>query len=108
MSTTSTFGNGRFSILSESVAQSAAPVRVLWNVSSVIARRLVLFIGRFMLLVDDDESQVPDRAEKRGACSDHDRGRAAFDAMPLLQPAGRRQTTVNDRHAIAEPRAEPF
>ena len=50
----------------------------------MVARSLLLLVGVVLLLVDDDERQVPDRSEHRRARSHRDARFAAADAVPLL------------------------
>ncbi len=55
-----------------------------------------------MLFIDDDECEIGDRREDRGACAHDHASLAALDAMPLLGAFFVRQSRVQDGHFIAE------
>ncbi len=75
------------------------------DVASVVPRALVLLVGPVVLLVDDDQPQVGNRREHRGAGA-HDDPRVALpDAPPLIVPLPRRELAVQHRHRPPEARA---
>ena len=61
------------------------------DIAAVIARSLVLLVRGFMLLVDDDQAQIPDGRED---------GRAGADDYPRL--AGRERQPAVEALAFAE------
>jgi hypothetical protein len=68
----------------------------------VIARRFFLFVGRIVLLVDDDEAEPSERSEHGGPRADDEIHIAAADPMPLIVAFAVRERTVLDSHAFAE------
>ena len=75
------------------------------DVASVVPRALVLLVGPVVLLVDDDEPQVRNRREHRGAGADDDPRVALPHAPPLVVPLPRRELAVQHRHRPPEARA---
>ena len=53
-------------------------------VTGVIARSFFLFVGRVVLFINDQQSQIVHGGENGGTRADHDTRIAALDAMPLL------------------------
>jgi hypothetical protein len=76
------------------------------NVSGVIAGRGGLLVGGLVLLIDDDQSEVRDGREERGAGSDGDPRLAAGYPVPLVKPLPCRKPAVQDGYARPEPGAE--
>ena len=72
----------------------------------VVARIGVLLVRRVVLLVDDDQPEPADRREHRRARADDDPRLAARDALALVAALGVGQRRVEDRDAVAEPRAD--
>ena len=60
-----------------------------------------------MLLVDADEAEPADRCEDGRAGADDHSGVPGRDALALVAPLGLGEARVEQRHALAEPRAEP-
>ena len=72
----------------------------------MVARARPLLVALFMLLVDDDDPEIPERAEERRARA-HDHARhAAAHHLPLVEPLAGRETAVKDRHGRAEARTK--
>ena len=72
------------------------------DVSSVIARTLLLFVRAVVFLVDDDEAEALDRRENCGARADDDVDVAATDALPLVVTLAIREAAMLNCHALAE------
>ena len=53
------------------------------DVSAVVSRSGVLFVARFVFLINDDEAEVFERGEDGGACADNDICFARFYFVPL-------------------------
>ena len=66
------------------------------HVPRVVARRFLLFVGRLVLLVHDDQPEVFYRSEQRRARADHDPRLALVNAMPLVVPLAFAQTAVQN------------
>ena len=61
------------------------------NLARMVARTGALLVAGLVLLVDDDEAQVAERAKERRAGADDHAGRTAGDHIPLVQTlAGRK------------------
>ena len=72
----------------------------------VVARAGTLLVAGLVFLVDDDETQVAERAKKRRTGShDHTRGTAG-NHIPLVQALAGRKARVEDRDRLAKARAE--
>src|SRR5262245_25240135 len=54
------------------------------DLTSMISRRLSLFVASFVLLVDDDGAEVRERREDRGACAHGDALLAALERQPRV------------------------
>ena len=74
--------------------------------AGVVAGVALLLVGGIVLLVDHDQAEVADRREDGGAGADADARLAAAQAPPLVVALAGRERRVQDREAIAEPRAE--
>src|SRR5215216_3324137 len=55
------------------------------NVTSVVIRRFLLPVRGFVFLVDDDQSEVPDRREHSRSGSNHDASLTVFDTRPFVK-----------------------
>ena len=75
------------------------------GVASVIARDFFLLVARFLLFVDDDQAEIFERRENRGARADDDAGVAVAHAPPFAGALDVRQGAVQHGHAFAEARA---
>ena len=53
------------------------------SVAPVVARRFLLLVARFLLLVDDDQAEIFERRENGGARADHDAGVSVAHAPPF-------------------------
>ena len=76
------------------------------HLASVVARTGALLITSLVLLVDDDEAQVAERAKERRAGADHHAGRTAGDHIPLVETLASRKTRMENGHRLAKARAE--
>ena len=77
------------------------------GVPPVVAGRLVLFVGRVVLLVHHHQPQPVERGEHRATRPDHHSRRAVVDPPPLLEPLRFRQPAVEHRHLGPEARPKP-
>ena len=78
------------------------------DVPSVVPRGLVLLVGRLVLLVDDDQPQVPDRGEDGRAGPDDDPRLAGGEREPAVEPLALAQVAVPDDAPVARgDRGEP-
>ena len=76
------------------------------HLTRMIAWTGALFVAGLVLLVDDDEAQVAERAEERRAgAHDHARGTAG-DHVPLVQTLAGRKTRMEHSDRLAKARAE--
>ena len=72
----------------------------------VVARAGALLVTGLVLLVDDDEAQITERAkERRAGAHDHARGTAG-DHVPLVQTLAGRKTRMEHSDRLAKARAE--
>ena len=62
----------------------------------MVARGLVLLVGRLVLLVHDDDAQVGQRREDGRPRADDDVGQAGRDLLPEAMPLGGGQAAVQD------------
>ena len=76
------------------------------HLARMVARAGTLLVAGLVLLVDDDEAQVAERAKERRARSDDHAGRTAGDHIPLVQTLAGRKTRVEDCDRLAKTRAE--
>ena len=72
------------------------------DITRMVTWHLVLLVARLVLLVDDDEPEVPDRRPDRGPRPDDDPRRAGADAMPLVIAFAVRQRRVQHGDTVAE------
>ena len=73
----------------------------------VVSRIRFLFERGVVLLVDDDQPEVVDRREDRGAGADDDAGFAARYSLALVTPLGLGERRVENGNAPSEACAEP-
>lgn len=68
------------------------------RISSLIPRRLILFVGRIMFLVDDDQSEsaIGNRREDRGPGAEDDVGLTIGDSSPFAVPLCRGEAGMED------------
>ncbi len=78
------------------------------EVAPVVARIVVLFVGLFVFLINDDQAQIGQRGKHRAAGADHDLALAAGDLLPLLQALAVAQLAVADGQDGAEFSLEAF
>ncbi len=69
----------------------------------IVARRLLLLIGGFVLLIHHDQPDIRYRRKDRGARPDHDPRLAALHAPPLVVPFALREFGVQHRDLLPEP-----
>ena len=74
------------------------------NFTCVIARRLILFVGRILFFIDNDETQVLQWGKNRRARADHYLGPAFANAVPLVKPFSGRHAAMEKRHLVRKPR----
>ena len=76
------------------------------HLARMVARAGTLLVAGLVLLVDDDEAQVAERAkERRAGAHDHARGTAG-DHIPLVQTLAGRKTRMEHGDRLAKTRAE--
>ena len=76
------------------------------DIAAVIARRFLLLVARLLLLVHDDQAEIFERRENRGARSHHHARLAVPHAPPFARALDFRQAAVQHRDARAESRAD--
>ena len=79
---------------------------VLGDVPGVVAGRRLRLIGALLLLIHDDEADVPQRREHRRPGSQHDVRLATADALKLVIPLGQAQAAVQQRHLVPKIRGK--
>ncbi len=72
------------------------------DVAGVVARRFFLLVRGIVFFVDDDQREIGDRGEDRGARADDHARVAALDAMPLLGALLVGERRVQDGNFVAE------
>jgi hypothetical protein len=74
----------------------------------MVARRLILlFIGPFVLLINDDESQIGLRSkDSPPRADDHIEGTLSYE-MPLIELLAQRELAVQDGHPLGETGGKP-
>src|SRR5438128_9615605 len=77
------------------------------DVAGMISRRVLLLERVLVLLVDDDEAEVPCRREHGAASADDDLDLAARDTPPVGATFRRQQMAVQYRD-LAAPPAKPL
>ena len=73
----------------------------------VVARVGLLLVRGVVLLVDDHETEIPNRSEDRRPCPHDDPRLATRDAVALVTPLGLPERRVENRDRVAEALAEP-
>ena len=85
---------------------AVTPRHLCRHLARVVARTGTLLVTGLMLLVDDDEAQVAERAkERRAGAHDHARGTAG-DHIPLVQALAGREARMEHGDRLAKTRAE--
>ena len=54
------------------------------DVARMVTRRFLLFVGRFVLLIDDDQPEILERRKDRAARTDHDPRAARLNLVPFI------------------------
>ena len=83
-----------------------APRHLGSHLARMVARAGTLLVAGLVLLVDDDEAQVAERAKERRAGADDHTGRTAGDHIPLVQTLTRRKTRMEHSDRLAKARAK--
>ena len=81
------------------------------DIAGVISRRFLLFVGRFVFFIDNDESEILQRRENSAARADHDPRAAGLNLVPFIVPFAFGQMTVQNSDVIlrlGEPAFEAF
>ena len=76
------------------------------GIASVIARDFFLLVARFLFFVDDDEAEIFERREDRGARAYYDADVSVPHAPPFAGAFDVRQGAVQHGYVFAEPRAD--
>ena len=71
------------------------------EVARVVARGFLLLVGRFVLLIHDDEAEVLQRREDGAARADDDVGAAFADLVPFVVPFAVGEMAVQHGDALA-------
>ena len=66
------------------------------DIASVVARRLLLFIGSLVFFIDHDQSEIYERRENGAAGADDDARPARMHLVPFIVPLAFRQMAVQD------------
>ena len=77
------------------------------DIQSMIPGRDLALVAPFVLLVDDDETQLLHRREHGAASADDDGRLAQADAPPFIESLPRGQAAVEHGDPIPEPGGEP-
>ena len=85
---------------------AVAPRHLGRDLARMVARTRALLIAGLVLLVDDDETQVAERAKERRTRADDNAGRTAGDHIPLVQALASRKTRMEHGYRLAKARAE--
>ena len=72
----------------------------------MVARAGALLVAGLMLLVDDDETKIAERAEERRAGAHDHAGRTAGDHIPLVQTLAGRKARMEHGNRLAKARAK--
>lgn len=72
----------------------------------MVARAGALLVTGLVFLVDDDETQVAERAKERRTRADDNAGSTTGNHVPLVQALAGRKARVEDRDRLAKARAE--
>ena len=72
----------------------------------MVARRFFLLVTALLFFIHDDEADIFERRENRGACTDYHAGFAISNAPPFARAFDVTQGGVKNGHAL-EARAEP-
>jgi hypothetical protein len=72
------------------------------KVTCVVFRWILLFIGRFMFLIDDNEPGVFDGCKNGGASPNYDTGFSSPDSMPFVEALALGEVRVKDCDLIGE------
>ena len=76
------------------------------HLARMVARTGPLLVAGLVLLVNDDEAQIAERAKERRTCADDHAGRTAGNHIPLVQTLPSRKTRVENRDRLAKAGAE--
>ena len=78
------------------------------NVPCVVPRSFGLLVGLFVFFIDDDQFQVCERREQRGACTDRDADASRMHFHPFVVAFPLGESAVENADHVAEPCTEPF
>ena len=81
------------------------------DVACVIPRRFLLFVGRLVFFIDNDQPEILQRREHCAARADHDPGAAGMNLVPFIVALALGQMTVQNRDVVlrfSEPAFEAF
>ena len=85
---------------------AVTPRHLCRHLARVVARTGTLLVTGLMLLVDDDEAQVAERAKERRAGADYHASGTAGDHIPLVQALASRKAGMEHGDRLAKARAE--
>ena len=99
-------GLGRWRGGAQHERAAVAPRHLGCHLAHVVARTGALLIASLVLLVDDDETKVAERAKERRAGADDHAGRTAGDHIPLVQALAGRKARMEHGDRLAKARTE--
>ena len=85
---------------------AVAPRHLGRHLARMVARTRALLVAGLVLLVDDDETKVAERAKERRAGADYHAGRTAGDHIPLVQTLAGRKARMEHGDRLAKARTE--
>ena len=86
----------------EQQQRAALRAAELRDIARMVARRVLRAVGRLLLLVHDDKSEIRQRREHRAARAEHDPHVAAADALPLVVALRQLKSAVEHGDVLAE------
>jgi hypothetical protein len=78
------------------------------NVTRMVARRLVLLVRAFVLLIDNDNSEPVDGRKHGASGSNNDARRTGMDLVPFVVAFACREMAVENRHFTLDAREARF
>ena len=66
----------------------------------MISRRFLLFVGRFVFFIDNDESEILQRRENSAARTDHDARATGMNFVPFVVAFALGQMTVQNSDVV--------
>ena len=86
----------------EQQQRAALRAAELRDIARMVARRVFRAVGRLLLLIHDDKSEIRQRRKHRAARAEHDPHVAAADALPLVVALRQLKSAVEHGDVLAE------